>query len=58
MGGQVADKGLVKDEDGNVVAEVMDVQHAPFHGIVAGFNNTYSIAIFIAKQCDRTHLLS
>ncbi len=29
MGGQVADKGLVKDEDGNVVAEVMDVQHAP-----------------------------
>ena len=29
MGGQVADHGTVKDEGGNVVATVTDVQHAP-----------------------------
>ncbi|CAM2936868.1 alanine--tRNA ligase [Dellaglioa algida] len=29
MGGQVADKGTVKDTSGNVIAEVEDVQHAP-----------------------------
>ncbi|KRN89033.1 alanine--tRNA ligase [Ligilactobacillus ceti] len=29
MGGQVADKGLIKDQDGDVVAAVEDVQHAP-----------------------------
>ncbi|WP_125570796.1 alanine--tRNA ligase [Lacticaseibacillus songhuajiangensis] len=29
MGGQVADHGTVKDTDGNVVATVTDVQHAP-----------------------------
>ncbi|MCI1283326.1 MAG: alanine--tRNA ligase [Lacticaseibacillus songhuajiangensis] len=29
MGGQVADHGTVKDADGNVVATVTDVQHAP-----------------------------
>ncbi|MCZ2492941.1 alanine--tRNA ligase [Dellaglioa carnosa] len=29
MGGQVADKGTVKDTNGNVIAEVEDVQHAP-----------------------------
>ncbi len=29
MGGQVADKGVIKTEDGSVCAEVMDVQHAP-----------------------------
>lgn len=29
MGGQVADQGVIEDADGNVVAEVMDVQHAP-----------------------------
>ena len=29
MGGQVADKGTVKDTNGNVTAEVEDVQHAP-----------------------------
>lgn len=29
MGGQVADQGVIEDADGNVVAEVVDVQHAP-----------------------------
>ncbi|MEE6727362.1 alanine--tRNA ligase [Pediococcus acidilactici] len=29
MGGQVADQGVIEDTDGNVVAEVVDVQHAP-----------------------------
>jgi alanyl-tRNA synthetase len=29
MGGQVADQGEIKDADGNVVAQVVDVQHAP-----------------------------
>lgn len=29
MGGQVADKGTVKDIEGNVIAEVEEVQHAP-----------------------------
>ncbi|MHC9532372.1 alanine--tRNA ligase [Dellaglioa sp. L3N] len=29
MGGQVADKGTVKDAEGHVIAEVEDVQHAP-----------------------------
>ena len=29
MGGQVADQGVIKDENGEVVAEVEDVQHAP-----------------------------
>ena len=29
MGGQVADQGVIKDEEGNVVAKVIDVQHAP-----------------------------
>ena len=29
MGGQVADVGIIKDTNGNVVAEVEDVQHAP-----------------------------
>ena len=29
MGGQVADTGVIKDQAGNVVAEVTDVQHAP-----------------------------
>ena len=29
MGGQVADQGVIEDADGNVVAEVADVQHAP-----------------------------
>lgn len=29
MGGQVADQGEISDRDGNVVAEVVDVQHAP-----------------------------
>lgn len=29
MGGQVADKGVIKDQNGQVVAQVIDVQHAP-----------------------------
>lgn len=29
MGGQVADQGVIKDQDGQVVAQVVDVQHAP-----------------------------
>src|SRR5699024_60011 len=29
MGGQVADKGVIKNQAGEVVAEVEDVQHAP-----------------------------
>ncbi|MFD1431299.1 alanine--tRNA ligase [Lacticaseibacillus yichunensis] len=29
MGGQVADTGVIEDEDGAVVAKVTDVQHAP-----------------------------
>lgn len=29
MGGQVADHGVILDEDGNLVAKVVDVQHAP-----------------------------
>lgn len=29
MGGQVADTGTIKDEEGNVVAEVVDVKRAP-----------------------------
>ncbi len=29
MGGQVADKGVIEDENGEVVAKVTDVQHAP-----------------------------
>lgn len=29
MGGQVADQGVIEDADGNMVAEVVDVQHAP-----------------------------
>lgn len=29
MGGQVADQGVIEDADGNVVAEVVDVQHVP-----------------------------
>lgn len=29
MGGQVADVGLIKDQQGDVVAQVEDVQHAP-----------------------------
>ena len=31
MGGQVADHGVIKDAEGKVVANVLDVQHAP-HG--------------------------
>ena len=29
MGGQVADQGVIKDNDDQIVAEVIDVQHAP-----------------------------
>lgn len=29
MGGQVADQGIIEDENGNIVAKVTDVQHAP-----------------------------
>lgn len=29
MGGQVADRGVIKDAQGKVVAQVIDVQHAP-----------------------------
>lgn len=53
MGGQVADKGVIKNQAGEVVAEVEDVQHVPngqnMHTIHAlkkmTRENTYSLEV-------------
>ena len=71
MGGQVADKGVIKNQAGEVVAEVEDVQHAPngqnMHTIHAlkemTRENTYSLEVDVAfhnkvkKNHTATHLL-
>ncbi|GAB6092413.1 alanine--tRNA ligase [Furfurilactobacillus curtus] len=71
MGGQVADTGTVLDEDGNEVAEVTDVQHAPngqnLHTVkLTGTlkkNATYKLIVNqmrhrkIEKNHSATHLL-
>ncbi len=71
MGGQVADKGVIKNQAGEVVAEVEDVQHAPngqnMHTIHVlkemTRENTYSLEVDVAfhnkvkKNHTATHLL-
>ncbi|MFC6255064.1 alanine--tRNA ligase [Secundilactobacillus hailunensis] len=71
MGGQVADKGDVLDENGNLIATVEDVQHAPngqnlhtlklHHGIKVGDQVTLKVdAHFhskVKKNHTATHLL-
>ena len=71
MGGQVADQGVIKDEDGEVVARVTDVQHAPngqnMHTVkVLGplvREHTYSLEVDrefhnkVKKNHTATHLL-
>ncbi|MCK8607652.1 alanine--tRNA ligase [Apilactobacillus ozensis] len=71
MGGQVADKGVVKDADGKLVAKVKDVQHAPngqnLHTIEIlssiNVNNKYTLEVDkafhskVSKNHTATHLL-
>ncbi|WP_409021432.1 alanine--tRNA ligase [Dellaglioa sp. P0083] len=47
MGGQVADKGTVKDTEGNVIAEVEEVQHAP------NGQNLHAIKVLAPMQKDQ-----
>ncbi|KRN93305.1 alanine--tRNA ligase [Pediococcus stilesii] len=71
MGGQVADQGEIRNQDGEVVAEVVDVQHAPngqnLHTINAlkpmqsGENYTLEVNrafhLKVEKNHTATHLL-
>lgn len=52
MGGQVADKGTITDEDGNVVAEVEDVQHAP------NGQNLHTVKVLEPLQTEQAYSLS
>lgn len=51
MGGQVADKGLIKDLAGQTVAEVKDVQHAP------NGQNMHTIKLLQDIQKDESYRL-
>lgn len=51
MGGQVADKGLIKDLAGKTVAEVKDVQHAP------NGQNMHTIKLLQDIQKDESYRL-
>lgn len=52
MGGQVADKGTITDEDGNVVAEVEDIQHAP------NGQNLHTVKVLEPLQTEQAYSLS
>jgi len=52
MGGQVADKGTITDVDGNVVAEVKDVQHAP------NGQNLHTVKVLRPLQTEQAYVLS
>ncbi|PCS01324.1 alanine--tRNA ligase [Lactococcus fujiensis] len=51
MGGQVADHGFVKNKEGDVVAEVTDVQHAP-HG-----QNLHTVNVLVPLKVGQTYHL-
>ncbi|MFC4652042.1 alanine--tRNA ligase [Lactococcus nasutitermitis] len=51
MGGQVADHGVIKNQAGEIVAKVTDVQHAP-HG-----QNLHHVEIVKEMQVGETYLL-
>lgn len=51
MGGQVSDHGVIKNEDGDVVAVVTDVQHAP-HG-----QNLHTVNVLSALTVGETYHL-
>lgn len=51
MGGQVADHGVIKNADGDVVAEVVDVQHAP-HG-----QNLHTVTVLSELTVGQTYSL-
>ncbi|MGI6023718.1 MAG: alanine--tRNA ligase [Pediococcus parvulus] len=51
MGGQVADKGTITDEHGNVVAEVKDVQHAP------NGQNLHTVKVLRPLETEKTYAL-
>ncbi|MGM9885692.1 MAG: alanine--tRNA ligase [Lactococcus sp.] len=51
MGGQVADHGVIKNADGDVVAEVVDVQHAP-HG-----QNLHTVTVLSDLTVGQTYSL-
>lgn len=52
MGGQVADKGTITDVDGNVAAEVKDVQHAP------NGQNLHTVKVLRPLQTEQAYVLS
>ncbi|WP_412990025.1 alanine--tRNA ligase [Pediococcus siamensis] len=51
MGGQVADKGTITDNHGNVVAEVKDVQHAP------NGQNLHTVKVLRTLETEQTYTL-
>lgn len=51
MGGQVADQGVIKDQDGKVVAKVEDVQHAP------NGQNMHTVAVLSPMKKDEKYEL-
>ncbi|MCP0885991.1 alanine--tRNA ligase [Ligilactobacillus sp. WILCCON 0076] len=51
MGGQVADKGVIKEQNGQVVAEVVNVQHAP------NGQNMHTVKVLKPMASEKTYLL-
>lgn len=51
MGGQVADQGVIKDQNGKVVAKVEDVQHAP------NGQNMHTVAVLSPMKKDEKYEL-
>ncbi|MFT8724358.1 MAG: alanine--tRNA ligase [Liquorilactobacillus nagelii] len=51
MGGQVADRGVIKDDQGTIVAEVTDVQHAP------NGQNLHTVKVLVALKVDDSYQL-
>lgn len=52
MGGQVADQGTIVDEDGNLCANVTDVQHAP------NGQNLHTVEVITSLSKDHQYKLS
>nr|WP_321315930.1 alanine--tRNA ligase [uncultured Ligilactobacillus sp.] len=51
MGGQVADQGVIEDQNGEIVAEVEDVQHAP------NGQNMHTVNVLKPMTKDQTYCL-